>query len=107
MEHESKKGLTRTGGLDTSGILGVVRHPWYAAGILIIWARPLDMAVLVTNAVLTTYLFAGTILEERRLVAEFGDVYREYQNRVPMFFPGGKGTKTWTSTEGRSKKDGG
>jgi protein-S-isoprenylcysteine O-methyltransferase Ste14 len=93
VEHESRKGLTRTGGLDTSGILGVVRHPWYAAGVLIIWARPLDLSVLVTNAVLTTYLFVGTVLEEKRLVAEFGNEYREYQKRVPMFLPCGRSGK--------------
>ncbi len=87
-EHEWRKGLTKMGGLDTTGILGVVRHPWYAGGILIIWARPIDMAVLVTNAVLTAYLLIGTVLEERRLVAEFGDEYRVYQKMVPMFFPG-------------------
>lgn len=92
MEHESRKGLTEAGGLDASGILGVIRHPWYAAAILIIWARPLDMAVLVTNAVLTTYLVIGTVLEERKLVTVFGDEYRRYQKKVPMFIPGGKGS---------------
>ena len=92
-EHEWGKGLTEKGGLDTSGILGVVRHPWYTGGILILWARPLDRAVLVTNAVLTVYLVVGTILEERKLVAVFGDEYREYQRRVPMFIPGGRATK--------------
>jgi len=90
-ENESRKGLTETGGMDTSGILGVIRHPWYTAAILIIWARPLDIPVLVTNAVLTSYLFVGTVLEERKLVAEFGDEYRKYQERVPMFFPWGRG----------------
>lgn len=87
VENESKKGLTETGGVDTSGILGVIRHPWYTAAILIIWARPLDMAVLVTNSVLTVYLFVGTFLEEKKLAAEFGDEYRDYQKRVPMFLP--------------------
>ncbi|MCJ7499549.1 isoprenylcysteine carboxylmethyltransferase family protein [bacterium] len=86
-ENESRKGLTETGGIDTSGILGVIRHPWYTAAILIIWARPLNIPVLVTNAVLTSYLFVGTVLEERKLVAEFGEEYRNYQKRVPMFFP--------------------
>jgi protein-S-isoprenylcysteine O-methyltransferase Ste14 len=93
MERESRKGLTETGGLDTSGILGVIRHPWYTAGILIVWARPLDMAVLVTNAVLSAYLIIGTLLEEKRLVAEFGEEYRDYQEQVPMFLPGGRSGK--------------
>ncbi len=100
MEHESRKGLTETGGLDTSGILGVIRHPWYTAGILIVWARPLDMAVLVTNIVLTAYLIIGTHLEEKRLVAEFGDEYREYQNKVPMFLPSGRSGK-WKGKSNR------
>jgi len=33
------------------------------------------------------------VLEERKLVAEFGDEYREYQNRVPMFLPKHKGER--------------
>ena len=107
IENESGKGLTETGGIDTSGILGVIRHPWYTAGVMIIWARPLDMPVLVTNIVLTAYFFVGAALEERRLVEAFGDEYREYQKKVGMFFPGGKSPKTWTWTEGRRKKDGG
>ena len=92
-EHESKKGLTETGGLNTSGILGVVRHPWYSGGILIIWARPIDTAVLATNLVLTSYFIIGAILEERKLVAEFGEEYREYQEAVPMLIPGTKGRR--------------
>lgn len=90
-EHESAKGLTITGALDTSGILGVIRHPWYTAAILIIWPRPLDMAAVVTNIVLTAYLVIGTILEERKLVAELGEPYKDYQKKVPMFVPGAKG----------------
>ena len=87
-EHESGKGLTRAGGLDRSGVLGLIRHPWYAGGILLLWARPLDGAALVTSLVLSLYLVVGAFLEERKLVAEFGEEYRRYQQEVPMFFPG-------------------
>ena len=37
--------------------------------------------------ILTVYVVIGTHLEERKLVAEFGDEYREYQQTVSMLFP--------------------
>ena len=87
MEHESAKGLTRSGGIETTGILGQVRHPWYSGAILILWSRNIDAAALVTNLVLTAYLFIGTLLEERKLVSEFGEEYVKYQRKVPMLMP--------------------
>jgi len=83
----SSGGLATGGGIDSSGVLGVVRHPWYTAVVLLLWARDLDMAALVGNGVLTVYIFVGTLLEERKLVHEFGDAYRSYQERVSMFVP--------------------
>jgi protein-S-isoprenylcysteine O-methyltransferase Ste14 len=83
----SSGGLATGGGIDSSGVLGVVRHPWYTAVVLLLWARDLDMAALVGNGVLTVYIFVGTLLEERKLVYEFGDAYRSYQERVSMFVP--------------------
>jgi methanethiol S-methyltransferase len=83
----SAGGLAAAGALDSSGVLGVVRHPWYVAVVLLIWARDLDIARLVANGVLTAYIVVGTLLEERKLVQEFGDSYRRYQERVSMFVP--------------------
>jgi protein-S-isoprenylcysteine O-methyltransferase Ste14 len=80
-------GLTASGELDTTGVLGRVRHPWYAGALLVIWARDLTAATLVTNAVLGAYLVVGTLLEERKLVAEFGEAYRRYRREVPMLVP--------------------
>lgn len=81
--------LTEGGQLDTTGLLSLIRHPWYLGGILFLWSSylSLDMATLVTNVILTGYLIVGTILEEQKLVVEFGDAYREYQKRVPMLLP--------------------
>jgi len=83
----SSGGLSTGGGIDSSGVLGLVRHPWYTAVVLLLWAADLDMAALVGNGVLTVYIVVGTLLEERKLVHEFGDAYRSYQRRVSMFVP--------------------
>jgi protein-S-isoprenylcysteine O-methyltransferase Ste14 len=79
--------LTDDCSLDTSGILSMVRHPWYAGGILIVWARPLDTAALLTNLVICSYFAVGAFLEERKLKVQFGQDYKDYQQKVSMFFP--------------------
>ncbi len=83
----SSVGLAAGGGIDSSGILGLVRHPWYSAVLLLLWAHDLDAASLVVSGVLTVYVLVGTRLEERKLVHELGDGYRSYQRRVSMFVP--------------------
>lgn len=79
--------LTDDCSLDTTGILSVVRHPWYTGGILIIWARPLDTGAILTNIVITGYFVVGAHLEERKLEAQFGQEYADYRKRVSMFLP--------------------
>ncbi len=83
-------GLTQVGQagdhppvLVTSGAYARMRHPMTTAGFIIIWARPLGDADLVTNAVLTAYLVLGAIHEERRLRRQFGQAYRDYAAKVP------------------------
>jgi protein-S-isoprenylcysteine O-methyltransferase Ste14 len=83
----SSGGLAAGGAIDSSGVLGLVRHPWYTAVVLLLWAHDLDAAALVANGVLTVYIIVGTLIEERKLVHEFGDAYRDYQARVSMFVP--------------------
>jgi protein-S-isoprenylcysteine O-methyltransferase Ste14 len=86
-ERHSCMGLSETCGLDTRGILGVVRHPWYAGGMMIVWAGDLDVSAIITNLIITGYFIVGTLLEERKLSIEFPDAYKEYQQKVSMFFP--------------------
>lgn len=86
-EQASSPGLTQSGGLDTSGILSVMRHPWYTGLLLVLWARPMDMSTLLLNIGFTMYLLVGARQEEKKLVNEFGDAYRHYQRDVDMLFP--------------------
>lgn len=79
--------LTETGELDTTGIQQITRHPWYLGALLFIWTRDVNTTVLVTNIILTLYLIVGTILEERKLLTEYGEDYRRYQKRVSMLIP--------------------
>jgi protein-S-isoprenylcysteine O-methyltransferase Ste14 len=83
----SQGGLTKTGQFDTTGILGITRHPWYLGALMLIWAGELHVSTLVGNLILTVYLLVGAMLEERKLVLEFGEEYRRYQQRVSMLIP--------------------
>lgn len=78
--------LSDTGELVTRGILRHSRHPWYLAGLLLLWCRDLETRDLATNLVLTAYLLGGIWLEERRLVQQFGEEYRQYREKVPMLW---------------------
>ena len=76
--------------LKRNGLLGVVRHPMYFALIVYLWCQTFTLAGIIVNIVLTIYIIMGTILEEKKLVLEFGDTYVKYQQEVPMLIPFGK-----------------
>jgi protein-S-isoprenylcysteine O-methyltransferase Ste14 len=73
--------------LRTDGIHAYLRHPFYAAGFLILWgaaASPLGLATAVWGSL---YLLAGTWFEERRSLARYGQAYADYRARVPAYVP--------------------
>ena len=64
-----------------------VRHPWYFFGLVLIWTRDMNAATLVSALAITFYFVLGSKIEERKLVASHGDIYRRYMACVPGLVP--------------------
>ena len=81
--------LSESGDINTSGIMGITRHPWYLAAVILIWTgyREMYVSTLILNIMLSVYIVIGTVLEERKLIIELGDKYQDYKNKVSMLFP--------------------
>jgi protein-S-isoprenylcysteine O-methyltransferase Ste14 len=76
--------------LETSGLHQYVRHPLYFGTLLVVWSLWLMMpslAHLVGVGMMTVYTVIGTIIEEKKLLKEYGQQYADYQSKVPMLIP--------------------
>ena len=81
------EGLTERE-LVTTGVYGIVRHPMYVAGIVLLTCNPhVTMNSLAITVLGCLYFLFGMFIEERRFVKIFGDQYREYMQKVPRMVP--------------------
>ncbi len=64
-----------------------VRHPWYFFAMIILWTRGMNLAQLILSVMVSLYFVVGSRLEERKLIAYYGERYKQYMQRVPGLFP--------------------
>jgi len=80
------KSYIQTTTLVERGVYAIVRHPQYLAGILMGLALPLitqHWLVAVLGAIVIVVTYVNTFDEEALNLEKFGDVYRQYMQRVP------------------------
>lgn len=84
---------SEAGSLNIRGIYRWVRDPFLLSGLVMMLLTPfMTVNLLVIYLLTTIYLFLGSLHWETRLVAQFGDEYREYQKKVHRIIPGLKGS---------------
>ena len=77
--------------LATDGLYALVRHPQYTGLFVGLFGEgivhwPTVFSVALFPVIVLVYVLLARS-EEKRVLAEFGDEYRAYQERVPMFLP--------------------
>lgn len=79
------------GRLATDGVYGKIRHPQYTGLFMIVFGEgivhwPTIVSVTAFPIIVVAYALLA-LKEESQMLREFGEEYREYQRRVPMFIP--------------------
>lgn len=78
--------------LDIRGVYRWIRDPFLFSGLVIMVLTPfMTVNLLIIYLLTTIYLVMGSMHWESRLVAQFGDEYREYQKEVHKIIPRLKG----------------
>jgi protein-S-isoprenylcysteine O-methyltransferase Ste14 len=80
----------RTHTLATAGPYARLRHPQYAAFVLIMLGFLVQWPTILTLAMFPVLVWMYVRLarrEEREVEAQFGEAYRHYRQGVPAFFP--------------------
>ena len=78
--------------LATDGLYGLVRHPQYSGLFIGLFGEgvvhwPTVFSITLFPLIVLIYTLLA-YREERQMLKQFGQQYRDYQGRVPMFFPG-------------------
>ena len=90
VSHEAVFSEEGSQGLIDGGVYGLCRHPMYLGVVSLLLGLSLttfSIAALLISAALFILYDRFTAYEEEGLVEILGEEYREYQRRVPKWFP--------------------
>jgi len=84
-------GKTRAkAGVIRKGVFGIIRHPIYMSEILLylgLLCLSVSLAAFGVWIIGIAFFHYISRYEEKILLAQFGDEYRQYMKDVPMYFP--------------------
>ncbi len=84
----TEKDLDENYTLRIEGPYKYSRHPIYFFSIIFLLFRAeMDLFYLTMFISFTAYFYIGSHFEEKKMISLFGDDYRNYQQKVPRFFP--------------------
>lgn len=90
MHKQAAKSVANITKINKTGIYGAVRHPMYSSNIIltagIFFFRPTLRILLIAVWMIAVFLIWMN-LEEKALEERFGDEYKKYKKKVPMFLP--------------------
>lgn len=74
--------------LQFRGLYAHVRHPLYLLSMVLLWLTS-EMTVnrITVNILASLYFILGSMLEERKLLQQYGEAYAHYQSNVPRLVP--------------------
>lgn len=89
-EGEPDNNFENTSVLVKSGVYGYIRHPLYLSIVLLgtgIMLKDPGAVQLIFGAINMIAVFLTAIVEEKEMIARFGDEYRQYMKETKMFIP--------------------
>lgn len=83
-------GIETNTELQQTGLYAYVRHPMFAGAIVFMWGVFFGypyMNNLISAICLTVYSLVAIFFAEKRLGVRYGDMYKQYQAKVPVLLP--------------------
>jgi protein-S-isoprenylcysteine O-methyltransferase Ste14 len=74
--------------LVTKGLYRITRHPLYLFSLLVVWFVPVMSSSWLSFSIgVSLYFFIGSYFEEKKMIRQYGEVYKNYRKSVPWLIP--------------------